>query len=133
MYLLADLNSSAQERNCSLELRRGVAVSLESTVDDIGALVDEIWHDWLIHGTIPWHVSRLSHSVSIAGTMVLVEDWRLSGAPLAMSIWNRRIARQYSCKIPPEQVWVVQKSPLMESVVVEYNRSLVSQSSSNTT
>jgi len=36
------------QADTSMELRRGVCVSLEGTIDDLCALVDEVWHDWLI-------------------------------------------------------------------------------------
>ncbi len=65
--------------------------------------------------------------------MVLMEDWSLSSAPLAMGIWNWWVAWQNSAHIPPEEVWIVEKSALMEPMVVEHDWSLESQTSANTT
>lgn len=112
---------------CSLELWGRVTVSLEGTVDDVRALVHKVWHDWLVHGAIPWDISWLSHSVSIDHLVVLVEDWSLPGSPLSVGIWNWRVPWQDSADVPPIEVWVVQQSPLMEAVVVENNWSLISK------
>jgi hypothetical protein len=65
--------------------------------------------------------------------MVLMEDWSLPGAPLAMSVWNWWVAWQNTADIPPEEVWIVEESALMEPIVIEHDRSLVSQTSTNTT
>lgn len=117
----------------SLELRSGVAVPLEGSVDDIGTLIDEVRHDWLVHGTVPCNVSRHSHSVPVASTVVLVEDWRLSSSPLSVSVWDWWVAWQHTGHVPPEQVWIVKQSSLMESMIVENNWSLISQTSANST
>lgn len=117
----------------SLKLWRRVRVSLEGTVDDICALINEIWHDWLVHGAIPWNVSRLSKSVPVASTMVLMVDWSLPSAPLTVSIWHWWVAWQNTADIPPEEVWVVEESALVEPMVIEHDWSLVSQTSANTT
>ena len=115
-----------QENLFSLKLWSRVRVSLESTIDDIRALLDEVWHDWVVHGTIPCNVSWHSHSVPVASTMVLVEDWSLSSSPLSVSIWNWWISWQNTAHIPPEEVWIVEKSALMEPMVIEHNWSLES-------
>lgn len=117
---------------CSLKLRSGVGVPLEGSVDDIGTLVDEVGHDWLVHGTVPWDISRLSSSVSVAYLVVLMEDWLLPGHPLSVSIWNWWVPWQHSADVPPVEIWVVQESSLVESVVVEYDWSLVTQTSADT-
>ena len=115
---------------CSLKLWSRVAVSLEGTVDDIGSLVHEVWHDWLVHGSIPWDVSWLSHSVSVTGLVVLMEYWSLSSSPFLVVIWNWRVSWQHSSQIPPEQVWVVQQCSRIEFLIVEYNWSSESKTSS---
>lgn len=117
--------------DCSLECWGGVAVSLEGSVDDIGSLVDEIRHHWLVHGAVPWDISWLPHSVSVAHLVVLVEDWLLPGHPLSMGIGNWRVPRENSADVPPVEVWVVQESPFVESVVVENDWSLVTETSAD--
>ena len=114
----------------SLESRGGVAVSLEGTVDDIGSSVHKIWHNWLILRTIPRNISWLSNSVSVASLVILMEDWRLSSSPLSMRIWNWWVLWKNSGQIPPEEIWIVQESSSMELMVVEYNWSLISKTSS---
>ena len=114
----------------SLKLRSGVAVLLESTIDNIGSLVDEVWHNWLVHWTIPWDISWLSHSVSVACLVVLMEDWVLSDSPFFVSIWNWRVSWKCSSIVPPEQIWVVQHCSRMESIIVEDNWSCESEPSS---
>lgn len=112
-------------------MRGRVTVSLEGSVDDVRALVDEVWHDWLVHGTVPWDVSWLSHSVSVDHLVVLVEDWGLPGSPLSVGIWHWRVSWENSAEIPPVEVWVVQQGPLVEALVVEHNWSLISQTSAD--
>ena len=114
---------------CSFKLWSRVAVSLESTVDNIGSLIHKIWHNWLVHRSIPWYVSWLSHSVSVTGLVVLMEYWSLSGSPFLVVIWNWRVSWQNSSQIPPEQVWVVQESSGIEFLIVEYNWSSESKTS----
>lgn len=118
--------------DCSLECWGRVAVSLESTIDDISTLIVEVWHHWLVHGAVPWHISWLSHSVSVAYLVVLMEDWLLPSHPLSVGIWNWWVPWKNSADIPPVEVWIVQESPLVESVIVEYDWSLVTKTSSNT-
>lgn len=120
-----------EDQRRSLELRSGVTVPLEGSVDDIRALVHKVWHDRLVHGAVPWDVSWLSHSVSVAHLVVLMEDWSLSGSPLSVSVWNWRVSWENSRKVPPPEVWVVQECPLVEPVVVGHEWSLVSETSCN--
>lgn len=114
----------------SLECGSRVAVSPEGTVDDIGSSVHEIWHNWLILRTVPRNISWLSEPVSIAGLVVLMEDWGLSSSPLSVSVWNRWVLWQDSAEVPPEEIWVVGESSRVESVVPHDNWSLESKTSS---
>ena len=114
----------------SLEGGGRVAVSLENTVDNIRALIDKVRHDWLVVRAVPRNVSGLSGSVSVASLVVLVEDWSLSGPPLTVSIGHWWVSWQDSANIPPEKIWVVEKSPVVELTIVSHQRSLVSQTSS---
>ena len=114
----------------SLECGSRVAVSLEGTVDDIGSSVHKIWHNWLILRTIPRNISWLSEPVSIAGLVILMEDWSLSSSPLSVSIWNRWVLWQDSGHVPPEEIWVVRESSRMEFVVPHDYWSLNSKTSS---
>ena len=116
----------------SLEWGGRVAVSLEGTVDNIGSSIDKVWHNWLILRAVPWNISWLSNPVSVAGLVVLMEDWSLSGSPLSVSIWNRWVLWQDPGEVPPEEVWVVHESSSVELVVVHDDRSLVSKTSAET-
>jgi hypothetical protein len=75
----------------SLELRGGVVVPLECSVDNLGAHVDHVGHNGLALRTVPRNISGLSVSVSVGGSVVLVEDRGLSGSPLSVSIRARRV------------------------------------------
>lgn len=112
-------------------MRDRVAVSLESTIDDIGSSVHEVWHDWLVLGTVPRHISWLSESVPIAGPMVLMEHWVLPNSPLEVSVGHRRVLRENSSEVPPKEVWVVVQSSLVDVVVVHGDWPLEPESSSN--
>ena len=116
---------------CSLEGGSRVAVALEGTVDDIGASINEVRHDRLILRAIPRHVARLSHAVSVASLMVLMEDRSLSGSPLAVSIGHRRVSRENAGDVPPEEVRVVQQRSHVELRVVGDHGSLVSETSAD--
>lgn len=115
----------------SSELWGGWAVSLEGSVDNIGTHVVQVWHHWLVHWTVPWDVSWLSHSVSVASLVVLVEDWRLSSSPLSVGIWHRWVLWENSSQVPPEHVWVVQECSGVELMVVHNDWSFVSETSTS--
>jgi len=110
-------------RGISLELRNSVDVSLEGSIDDFCTVVDHVGHDWLVHTSIPLNVSRLSVSVSVGCSVVLMEDRGLSGSPLSVSIRDRWVLRKNSGNGPVEQVWVVDQSLGMQSMVVHDNGS----------
>ena len=116
----------------SFELRNWVAVSFESSIDNIRSLIMKIWHDWLVHWAIPWDISNLSGSISVSTFMVLMENWSLSSSPLFVSIWNWWVSWKNSGQIPPEEVWIVQQITVEVLVVVEDDWSLESKTSSET-
>ena len=116
----------------SLEISSGVAVSLEGTIDNVTALINKIWHNWLVLRTIPRNISWLSDSVSVTGLVVLVEHWSLSGSPLSVYIWDWWVLWKYSCQVPPEEVWIVDQGSVVELVSINNKWSLVSESSSKT-
>jgi hypothetical protein len=111
-------------------LSSGIAIPFESSVDDIGSCVDEIWHDWLVLRTIPWNVSWLSKSVSVAGLVILMEDWSLSCSPFSVGIWDRWVLGKNPGDVPPKEVRVVHQGSGVEVVVVHHQWSLISQTSS---
>ena len=88
--------------------------------------------DWLVLRSIPWNVSRLSQPVSVASLVVLMEDWSLSSAPFAVSVGDGWVLWQHPSNIPPKQIWIVHQGSRVELMVVHYQRSLVSQTSSKT-
>merc|ERR1719498_673972 len=116
---------------CSSLLWGGRAVSLEGSVDNIGSHIVKVWHDWLVLRSVPRNVSWLSHSVSIASLMVLMEDWSLSSSPLSVGIWHRWVLWENSGQVQPEDIWVVKESSGVELMVVHNDWSLVSQTSSS--
>jgi hypothetical protein len=100
----------------------GVAVSLEGTVDNIRPDIDHVWHDWLILRTVPRHVSRLSLSVPVGGSVVLMVDGGLSGSPLSVSVWERGVLGKNLSQVPEEQIWVVHQRLGVERVIVHDDR-----------
>ena len=110
-----------------MELGSRVAISLEGTVGNIGAMVVKVGHHRLVHGTIPLHVSRLSESVSVHVLVVLMVDGSLSSSPLSVSIRNWRVLGQHTTDVPPEQVRVVDEGLGMHGVVVKDDGSLHSE------
>jgi len=116
--------------SASLELRSWVAVSLECSIYHIRANIDHVWHDWLVHRTIPRNISWLSVSVPIGILVVLMEDWGLSCSPFSVGIWKRRVSWQNSCQVPVEQVWVVDHCLRVDWLIVKDYRSCELESSS---
>ena len=96
-------------------------------------MVDEVRHDGLVLRAIPRNVSRLSGSISIARLVVLMEDGSLSGPPLAVGVWNWRVSGKHPADVPPEEVWVVEQSSVVELTVVSHQGSLVPQTSAQAT
>ena len=118
---------------CSLELRSGVVVPLECSVDNLGAHVYHVGHDWLVLRTVPSNISWLSVSVSVGGSVVLMVHRSLSGSPLSVSIGYGWVSWQDLCQVPVEQVWVVDQRLSVESVIVHHNGSRVAKTSAEST
>ena len=117
---------------CSSELRGGGDVALEGSVVDLGTVVVQKWHDWLVHGTVPLHVSWVSVSVSVHILMVLMVDWVLACSPLAVSIWNWWVSWQHASHCPLEQVWVVNQSLGVPLMVPEDNWAVMAETTTTT-
>lgn len=92
-----------------------------------------VWHHWLVHGTVPRHVARLSQSVPVRVLMVLVEHWRLSHSPLQVSVLDRRVLGENSSTVPEEEIGEVDESLGVQGVVVHDDGSGVLETSSEST
>ena len=86
----------------SFKLRGRVARSLESTVSNIGTVIEHVGHSGLVLRTVPLNVSGLTHSVSVHVLVVLMVDRGLSSSPLTVSIRNWRVLGQDTTDIPEE-------------------------------
>ena len=117
---------------CSFELGARVDVPLEGAVVDVGAVVVEVGHDGLVHAAIPLDVARLSVAVPVHVLVVLMEDWSLASAPLAMRIRHRWVLGENAGDCPVEQVRVVDESLGVEGMIVENNRAVVAKTTSDT-
>jgi len=121
-------------RHCrSLELRGGVVVSLEGSVDDLRADVDHVGHDRLVLRAVPRHVSWLSVSVSVGRSVVLMEDGSLSGSPLSVCIGDGWVLWKNLSQVPVEEIWIVGERLGVQCVVVQNDGSGVAETSSETT
>ena len=119
--------------NCSLELRGGVVVPLECSIDNLGAHVDHVGHNGLVLRAVPSNVSWLSVSVSVGGSVVLMVHRSLSGSPLSVSIGYGWVSWQNLCQVPVEQVWVVDQRLGVEGVIIHHNGSRVTETSAEST
>lgn len=119
--------------DCSLELRGGVVVPLECSVDNLGAHVYHVGHDGLVLRTVPSNISWLSVSVSVGGSVVLVIHGGLSGSPLSVCIGYGGVSWQDLCQVPVEQVWVVDQRLGVKCVVVHHDGSRVTETSAEST
>ncbi len=106
---------------CSSELRGGGDITLEGSIVDLGSVVVQEWHHWLVHRTVPLHISWLSVSVPVHVLMVLVEDWLLSGPPLSVGIWDWWVLWQHVAQGPVDQIWVVHQCLRVEWVIVKHD------------
>jgi len=61
-----------------------------------------------------------------------MENWSLSDSPFFMGIWDWWVLWKSSSQVPPQEIWVVLKSSLMEPMIVHYQWSSISQTSSET-
>lgn len=118
---------------CSLELRGCVDVPLECSVDDLGAHVDHVWHDRLALGAVPRHVSGLSVSVSVGGSVVLVEHGGLSGSPLSVGIGQGRVPGEDLGQVPVKEIRVVDQRLGVQGVVVHHDGARVTETAAETT
>ena len=116
----------------SLELRNGVALSLEGTVGDVGAVVVHVWHDWLRHGAVPLHVAWLSEDVSPGGLVVLMVDWGLTSSPFSVCVGHWWVLWKHASHVPVEQVWVVGQGLGVEGVVVQNDWAVGSKTAAET-
>lgn len=114
---------------CSLELRGGVVVPLECSVDNLGAHVYHVGHDGLVLRTVPSNISWLSVSVSVGRPVVLVIHGGLSGPPLSVCVGYGGVSWQDLCQVPVEQVWVVDQRLRVEGVIVHHDGSRVAETS----
>ena len=91
----------------SLELRAGVDVALEGAVVDIGSVVVQEWHDWLVHAAVPLHVARTSVPVAVHVLVVLMVHWLLAGSPFTVSIWNWGVLWKDTSQSPVHEIWMI--------------------------
>ena len=122
-----------RKAKCSLELGHGVDVPLEGSVVDVGAIVVQVGHRWLVHGAVPLNVPGASVAVPVHILVVLMVDRRLSCAPLAMSIGSRGGLGQHTSDRPVEEIWVVDESLGVEAVVVHHDGAVVAETAADTT
>lgn len=111
-----------------MKLGSRVARSLESTVGNIGTVIEHVGHDRLVHGTVPRNVSGFTESVSVNILVVLMVDRGLSGSPFAVCVGNWRVLGQDTADIPEEEVGVVDQGLGVHGVVVQADGSLLSES-----
>jgi hypothetical protein len=62
--------------------------------------------------------------------MILMEDRGLSHPPFSMSVLDRGVLRKNSGQIPVVKVWHIYQSLSVVLVIVQHQRSLVSETSS---
>jgi hypothetical protein len=105
-----------------------VARSFESTIGNIGTVIEHVRHSRLVHGTVPGNVSGFTESVSVHVLVVLMVDRGLSGSPFAVCIGNWRVLGQDTADIPEEEVGVVDQGLGVHGVIVHADGSLLSES-----
>ena len=111
----------------SLELGHSVDIAFEGSIVDVGAVVVQVGHDWLVHRSVPLHVPWSSVPVSVHVLVVLVVHWVLSSGPLSASIWYWWVLWQNAGQSPLEEVWVVSQSLRVEGMVPQDQWAVVSQ------
>lgn len=117
----------------SLELGNCIAVALEGAINHICAVVVHVRHHGLVHAAVPLYETRVTVSVAVTVLVVLMEYGLLASHPLAMSIGHWGVGRKNAGDVPVEQVGVVSKRLGIESMVVQNDRSVVTETTANTT
>lgn len=125
-------NDGFGSSSSSLKLGASVNVTLEGTVVDIGAVIVQVGHDWLVLGTVPLNVARLAHSVPVHILVVLMIDGSLSCAPFAVCIGNGWVLGEDASDGPVEEIWVVDESLGVEGVIVKHKRAIVTKTTADT-
>ena len=92
---------------CSSELRGGRDIALEGSVVNLGTVIVQEWHHWLVHRTVPLDISWLSISVSVDVLMVLMVHWLLAGSPFTVSIWNWGVLWKDTSQSPVHEIWMI--------------------------
>ena len=111
----------------SLELGHGVAVPLEGTVDDIGAVVVHVRDHRLVHRAVPLHVARLSVTVSVHILVRKVEHGVLASSPFAVCIGHWRVLWKDASHRPVEQIGVVGQGFGVQGMVVQADGAVVTK------
>ena len=121
-----------KKRSRSLELGNSVDVTLEGSVVDVGAVIVDVRHGWLVLRAIPLNVAGKSVSVAVDVLVVLMVSGVLTHSPLTMSIGNGRILGEDASECPVEEIWVVDKGLGVEGMIVHHKRAVVTETTTNT-
>ena len=118
---------------CSLELGRGVDVTLEGTVVDIGAVIVHEGHDRLVLGAVPLNVARLPETVPVDVLVVLMVDRGLSSSPLSVRIGHGRVLGDHAEHSPVVQIGVVEQRLGVELMVPKDEGAIMAETTTDTT
>ena len=88
-----------------------------------------VGHDGLVHATVPLDVSGLAVSVSVHVLVVLMVHGVLASAPFTVCIRYWRVLGENASAVPEEKVGVIHQGLGVHRVVVHYDGSVVSKTS----
>ena len=95
-------------------------------------MIVKVGHHWLVHGTVPLDIARLSVAVSVHILVVLMVDWSLASSPLSVRIGHRRVLGEDAGDGPVEQIGVVDQSLGVEGMVIEDKWAVVTETTADT-
>ena len=95
-------------------------------------MIVKVGHHWLVHGTVPLDIARLSVAVSVHILVVLMVDWSLASSPLSVRIRDRRVLGEDAGDGPVEQIGVVDQSLGVEGMVIEDKWAVVTETTADT-
>ena len=95
-------------------------------------MVVQVWHRWLVHGTVPADESWSSVPVSVYVLVILMEHWVLASLPLTVRVRHWWALWKNAADVPVEKIWIVAQCLHVKRVVVHNNRSIRLQTTANT-
>ena len=92
----------------------------------------QVWHDWLVHGTVPLDVSWSSVSISVDILVVLMIHWVLGRSPLAVRVGHWWVLWENSADDPLSEIWVVEQCLGVHLMIIHHDWTVMQKTTAKT-